>query len=177
MSIYEKIIEELILRLRGTVDLPAFDAMGVKVQKTEQYTGLYEILPGGAKSRISIGFAQNRYGTDENGTQLFIGNANADRVIYLQCSIACRKLWGDKGAVEIAQYCEEMSQGFKPTTGGTVFAFATSLQAYDNDVWYFRVIVRVTDLPIKQRSSFITLGDEPLGGDLVEATFTPEILT
>lgn len=176
MRIYETIIDELILRLKGTVDLPAFDIAGVTVKKIEQYTGDYERLPAGAKPTVSVGFAQSRYGTDENGTQLFIGNANADRSIYLQCSIACKQLWGDRGAVYIAQLCEEMAQGFKPSPGGTVFVFATSLQAYDNDVWYFRVIVRVNDLPLKQRSSFIMTGDEPLGGNLVEATFTPENL-
>lgn len=176
ISTYEQIIDELILRLKGDVNTPAFIAMGVNVTKTVQYEGDYETLPAGAKSRISVGFAQNRYGTDENGTSMFIGNAVMDRSIYLQCSIAARELWGEKGAVKIAELCEQMALGYKPTVGGEVYVFATTLQAMDKGVWYYRVIVRVNELPLKPISSFITTGEEPLGGDLVEATFTPEFL-
>lgn len=176
MSTYERIIEELITHLKGDVALPAFDAMGVKVQKTVQYEGDYEKLAGGEKSRISIGFAQNRYGTDETGTSMFIGNANMDRSIYLQCSIACRQLWGERGAVYIAELCERMALGFRPTTGGEIYVFATTMQAFDSGVWYYRVIVRVNELPLKPLKSLITTGEEPMGGNLVEATFTPEIL-
>ena len=175
MSTYEIVIDELITHLKGELNRPAFDAMGVNVKKTVQYTGDYERLAGGEKPRISIGFLQSRYGTDENGTAMFIGNSITDRAIYLQCSIACKQLWGEKGAVNISQLCERMALGFQPSTGGEIYVFATTLQTFDNDVWYFRVILKM-DLPLQPLQNFIVTGSEPLGGNLVEATFTPEIL-
>lgn len=178
LSVYEKLIDEFVLHLKGTVEKPAFSLMGVEVKKQEQYQGDYEILPAGAKPRISIGLVQTRYGTDENDTSMFVGNETMDRIMYFQCSLACKKLWGDKGIVKMTELTEQMLLGYKSVTiGGEAYAFAAQLQGFSSDVWYYRVIVRWKHNPLKAISTFRILGDEPLGGDLVEATFTPEHIT
>lgn len=175
LSVYENLMDEFVERLLGNVDRPAFAAMGVNVLKAPQFNGQYDTLKPNEKPRIHIGWLQDRFGTDETDTSMLLTEPTMDRVMYFQLNLASRLAYGEKGILRMCEMAQRLMLGYRSDIiGGEAFAFAASLQDYTGDVWYYRVIVRWKELPLQPLDSFITTGEEYLGGNLVEATFTPE---
>lgn len=175
LSRYENLINEFIPWLRGTVDRPAFTAMGVTVDKMEQYEGNYDKLNPGEKPRISIGWLQDRFGTDENDSSVLTGAAAMEPVIYFHFSITARSKFGKRGGLNIIDKVQQLMLGFKSAHfRGEAYAFAASVQNFNEGVWYYRVIIRWKYLHLEPLHSFRVTGEEDLGGVLVESTFEPE---
>lgn len=175
LSVYENLIDEFVTRLLGTPDRPAFAAMGIQVAKAPQFNGQYEELKPDGKPRIQIGWLQDRFGTDENDTSMLLAEPTMDRVIYFQLNLASRTAYGEKGILRMCEMAQRLMLGYRSIDiGGEAYAFAATLQDFQSKVWYYRVIVRWKELPLQPLDSFITTGEEYLGGNLVEATFTPE---
>jgi len=174
MSDYELILDEIVTRLKGDSDRPAFDAAQVEVVKSPDTTGDHEKLKPQNKSRIRVSWMQDRYGTEENDTARDIGSATMDRIIYYQLSVESKKRWGQMGAVHICELALRLLQGLKSEDySGELYGFAATFEDYASDIWYYRVIIRWKDYPLKPLDNFRTLGDEDLGGVITEVNFTP----
>ncbi|HWV28301.1 MAG TPA: hypothetical protein VN038_01555 [Dyadobacter sp.] len=151
--------------------------MGVRVQKAPQFSGQYEVLKPehNVNGRIQIGWLQDRFGTDENDTSMLLADPTMDRVMYFQLNLASRTAYGEKGILRMCEMAQRLMLGYRSVDiSGEAYAFAATLQDFQDNVWYYRVIVRWKELPLQPLDSFITTGEEYLGGNLVEATFTPE---
>lgn len=177
LSVYENLIDEFVTRLLGDVDRPAFDAMGIQVRKSVQFNGLYDKIAPNEKPRIDIGWLQDRYGTDENDTSMLLTEPTMARTTYFQLNLANRVAYGPKGILRMCEMAQRLMLGYRSDIiGGEAYAFAATLQDYVENIWYYRIIIRWKELPLQSLDTFFTTGEEYLGGNLVEATFTPEIL-
>lgn len=179
ISTYEKLVDEIVLRLKGTVEEPAFDASKVFVEKSPATIAAYDKLDPKWKGRILVSFLQDRYGTDENDTAMLVGESTMNRIIYFSLSIESRQRYGDTGALVLLEKANELLLGYKSDTiGGELYAFAVSMQEYEGNIWSYRVIVRWKDLPLQGTDSFRLLGDEDLVDGtpyyVTQVTFTPE---
>lgn len=176
MSTYELLMDEIVARLKGTVDNPAFEAAGIEVAKSPNVQGQHDkLVPSPtAKGRIRVSCLQDRYGTDENDTSMLVGEATMDRVIYYNLSIESRVRYGTLGALDMCEKSLRLLLGYKSEEfGGELYAFATSMESFEDNVWYYRVIVRWKHLPLQPLDSFRVNGDEETGYLITEVNFTP----
>lgn len=187
MSIYERIINEVIARLVGTTGTPDnLGLLGVKGEKLVQFKGEYEELKPNVPGRVMVGFPMQNYGTEKEPTNMLVGAPDQDSDLYIAISVSGRNLYDvnndGKSVYDYVELTQRLLMGWSPSTGGGELSIhSTTLENFDKNIWYYLVLMRFQRYAMEPVTNFRL--EAPLyNRNLAELEFDeevddPEILT
>jgi len=157
MNIYQALISEVVIKLRGTNEQPENLALlGVEVSRLKQFKAEYSELQVNQKGRVYVGFPMQRFGTESQPTNFLIGSPAQMTDIYLTASVSARSLYDEEingqmyyGLYTYVEMTQRLLMGFKPSIGGELSAFGVDITLFDKNTWHYQVMFRVRDVPME----------------------------
>lgn len=146
MNWYELIIDDVLLKLKGTPSVPKNFALdGIKVEKLQEYNNGYTVLPNDKPCQIHVGIPQHESGTKNESTEQDTYTGRQDTDVYVTVSIASRELYGPLGIYEIGYKATRWLIGLKLQAGPSLSFFKFALIDKVANVWYYQLIMRSKD--------------------------------
>lgn len=155
MSVYERFIDEVVLRLAGTPEEPVnMGSLGYNVLKLEDHEGEYKDLKPNDPVRVCIALYQERFGTEQEPWSLLTGQSSTDRHILYIMTVSGRKKYGAEGVYDGMELAERLLLGFKPSMGGEVEIAGMEFRDFKNMTWHYQSILRHKRFPLIEIDNF-----------------------
>jgi len=164
MNVYEKLLDEIVERLKGTDDTPSNFGLisGFVVAKLPQfYTDFVPLgnLPG----RIWVSFFEQNTGTQKDAENSLMGNPGVqDTDIFVIVAVAARSQYGPAGALEICDSTRGWLVGLPFSRGGFLELFRFELLTWKANTWHYQLLMRVRDFPSTPTKNFYAEDEENL---------------
>lgn len=156
MSPFEDLLDQVILRLKGTdIDPVNFGTIPkFEVARLPEFKAQYDDLKVNQRGRIYVAFGMHRFGTEKEPTNSLLGLAAQDSDLYVTISVSCKELYGASGILTYLHLTSGLLMGMPFSWAGELSMFSIDLLTFDKSTWHYQIIMRVREYPVVPIDNF-----------------------